>query len=80
MGSAIRQLKKGKVTPSPVNPKLMEAWQKGYDRGFAEGVKAQREKDIESTVTLLEGLENISGIGEKTAWKIREHVMKKFGI
>lgn len=78
MGSALRQLKKGKVNPSPVNPKLIEVWNKGFETGFCQGVKSQREKDIESTVTLLEGLENIPGIGEKTAWKIREHVMKQF--
>ncbi|MDP4163078.1 MAG: helix-hairpin-helix domain-containing protein [Bacillota bacterium] len=76
----LRQLKKNKnvAAPSPLNTKLMEAWNAGWSQGFKQGVKEQRERDIESTVTLLEGLETIPGIGEKLAWKIREHVIKQF--
>jgi ERCC4-type nuclease len=50
-----------------------------FNRGFHAGAKEQRESDIECLVGLLEGLEEWSGIGEKTAYKIREHFMSKFG-
>lgn len=79
MGSALKKLKKGKVHPSPaVNLKLLE--QLAHDRGYNEGAAAQRKLDIESVLRLLEGLEETPGIGEKTAWKIRELVMSKFGV
>lgn len=76
MGSALKQLKKakGKTNPSPLNPLLMEAWNKGFDQGVAQ----QRENDIENLVYLLEGLENIPGIGDKTATKIRMFLLNKF--
>lgn len=77
MGSALKQLKKGKVQPSPVNLKFLE--QLAYDRGFNEGAAEQRKLDIESTTTLLAELETIPGIGEKLAWKVREHVIKQYG-
>jgi hypothetical protein len=70
---------KNAPAPSPLNPALMEAWNKGWEQGFTQGAKEQREQDIESTVTMLEGLETIPGIGDKLAWKVREHVMKQFG-
>ena len=70
-------MKRGKVNPSPsVNLKLLE--QLAYDRGYNDGAAAQRKQDIESVVNLLEGLEGMPGIGEKTALKIRELVMSKF--
>lgn len=50
-----------------------------FDRGFAAGAKEQLEFDIERLSNLLEGLEEWPGIGEKTALKIREHFMSKFG-
>jgi hypothetical protein len=77
MGSTLKKLKKRKVTPSPaVNLKILE--QLSYDRGFNEGAAEQRKLDIESVVNLLADLEVVSGIGEKTADKIRLHVMSKF--
>lgn len=50
-----------------------------FNRGFAAGTKEQREADIEYLLTLLEDLEEWPGIGEKTATKIREHFLSKFG-
>lgn len=86
MGSAIKKLRKalpkpemGKASPTITNEKMMELLQKAWSQGFERGAADQRAQDIESTVTLLEGLENIPGIGAKTAWKIQEHVMKQFG-
>jgi hypothetical protein len=78
MASALRKMKREMVKPSPVNLKLLE--QLAYDRGFNEGAAKQREIDIDSVVKLLVGLEDMPGIGDKTAWKIRELVMNKFGI
>jgi hypothetical protein len=71
MGKA---MKKGKFSPSPIDPVLMKAWHSG----FAAGVKQQRESDIENLVNLLEGLEDIPGIGDKTATKIRLFLLNKF--
>jgi hypothetical protein len=75
MGSKLRKLKREKKAPSPFDTKLMEAW----NRGFASGAREQRKSDIEHLVKILEGLEVIPGIGEKTAWKIREFFLQRFG-
>jgi hypothetical protein len=71
MGKA---MKKGKASPSPIDPVLMQAWRSGFN----QGVKQQRESDIKNLVDLLEGLENIPGIGDKTATKIRLFLLNKF--
>lgn len=65
---------KEKEKPFPFEPRLMAAW----NSGFAAGAKQQRESDIKSLVNLLEDLETIPGIGEKRAWKLREHFLRKF--
>jgi hypothetical protein len=69
-----KAMKKGKASPSPIDPILMKAWHSG----FAAGVQQQRESDIQNLVDLLEGLENIPGIGDKTATKIRMFLLNKF--
>lgn len=71
----VKQFKKEKVHPSPMNPVLIEAWNKGY----SAGAKQQRETDIENLVKMLEDLESVPGIGEKRAWQLREHFLRKFG-
>ncbi|WP_026572483.1 helix-hairpin-helix domain-containing protein [Bacillus sp. UNC438CL73TsuS30] len=77
MSGALRQLKKkGKVKPSPIDPALMAAWH----NGFNQGVKQQLKSDMNTLAKLLEGLEEWPGIGEKTAGKIREHFLSKFGM
>ncbi|MDF2854210.1 MAG: hypothetical protein K0Q87_61 [Neobacillus sp.] len=50
-----------------------------FNRGFSAGAKEQREKDIEQLVDLLETLEDLHGIGEITADKIREMFLSRFG-
>lgn len=50
-----------------------------FNRGFAAGAKEQRETDINNLVNILETLEELPGIGEITAWKIREMFMNQFG-
>nr|WP_249310285.1 hypothetical protein [Bacillus sp. FJAT-49736] len=58
-----------------MEPVLIEA----YNRGRAMGCKAQREADIEQLMKILEGIEDIVGIGDKTAWKVREFFLLQFG-
>ena len=50
-----------------------------FNRGFTEGAKQQRESDIECMVDLLETLEELHGIGEITADKIRAMFLDRFG-
>ncbi|EIJ79139.1 hypothetical protein PB1_16319 [Bacillus methanolicus PB1] len=75
MGKSLRKIKREKKPASPIDPKLMEAW----NRGFSAGAKEQRKSDIEHLVNILENLEEIPGIGEKTAWKVREFFLQRFG-
>ena len=65
LGKAAR-LKKERAkspAPKPIDPGLIEA----NNRGRAMGCKVQRETDIEQLVKVLQGIEEIPGIGEKTA-------------
>lgn len=50
-----------------------------FNRGFAAGAKEQREADINQLINILEMLEELHGIGEITADKIREMFMSQFG-
>jgi aminoglycoside phosphotransferase (APT) family kinase protein len=75
MGSTLRKLQREKKATSPIDPKLMEAW----NRGFSAGAREQRKADIEHLVKILESLEEVPGVGEKTAWKVREFFLQKFG-
>jgi len=74
MGKAAR-LKRERKHASPLNPKLMEAW----NRGFYAGSKQQREQDIELVMKWLASLKEITGIGEKRAWEIQRHFLDFFG-
>lgn len=66
---------KVKISLSPSLSNLKEAYQLGYAEGKAdgynEGAAEQRTLDIESVKTLLNGLEDLPGIGLVTANKIR---------
>lgn len=75
MCSTLRKLKREKQASSPFHTEVMAAWNKG----FAAGAREQRKSDIEHLVKILEGLEEIPGIGEKTAWKVREYFLQQFG-
>lgn len=74
MGKAAR-LKRERKHASPLDPKLMEAWNKG----FSAGAREQREQDIEQVMKWLASLKEIPGIGEKRAWEIRRHFLDFFG-
>lgn len=58
------------MTALPVRQaELAEAW----NRGFHAGAKRQNELDTKLMLEWLGQLEDIPGIGSKTATKIREH-------
>jgi hypothetical protein len=57
---------------SPFHPEIMAAW----NRGFEAGAKRQNELDTQLMLEWLGKLEEIPGIGEKTAWKIRENYLE----
>lgn len=50
-----------------------------FNRGFTAGTIEQREADIGQLINILELLEEIPGVGEITANKIREMFMSQFG-
>lgn len=58
-------------TTSPFHPDIMAAWNKGFEAG----AKRQNELDTKIMLEWLESLEEIAGIGPKTAQKIREHCL-----
>ena len=72
MGKSLRKIKREREkTTSPFHPEVMKAW----NRGFEAGAKRQNELDTQLMLEWLGKLEEIPGIGEKTAWKIREHFL-----
>lgn len=66
----------GMPKASPLDPQLMQA----FNRGFSAGSKQQRESDIGHLVKWLEQLEEVPGIGEKTASKVTRYFLEKFGV
>jgi hypothetical protein len=72
MGKSLRKIKREKKVASPLDTKLMEAW----NRGFNAGAREQNKQDTELMLEWLGKLEEIPGIGEKTAWRIREHYLE----
>ncbi|AIE59090.1 hypothetical protein [Bacillus methanolicus] len=81
MGSTLRKLKRGRETiafPVRQNGKAADQIMQAWNRGFDAGAKEQRKSDIEHLVKILEDLEEIPGIGEKTAWKMRGFFMQSF--
>jgi hypothetical protein len=80
VGIMIKKMNKGKVNPSPsyqLNLQLAESLI--FNRGFNAGSKEQRETDIQQLINVLESLEEIPGVGEITANKIRELFLSQFG-
>ena len=75
MGKAARLKRERAKASSPLDPKLMEAWNKG----FSAGAREQREQDIERVMKWLASLKEIPGIGEKRAFEIQRHFLDFFG-
>ncbi len=61
---------------SPLDPTLMQAWNKGYAAGQKEATEIFH-KFLEDR---MQTIQEIDGIGEKTAWKIHEHFIKGFDV
>jgi hypothetical protein len=72
MGSTLRKLKREKKPTSPLDPILMEA----FNKGFSAGAREQNKLDSELMLEWLGKLEEIPGIGQKMAWRIREHYLE----
>jgi hypothetical protein len=82
VGKSLRKIQRGRETiafPASQNGKVADQVMQAWNRGFSAGAREQRKSDIEHLVKILEGLEEIPGIGEKTAWKIREFFLQRFG-
>jgi hypothetical protein len=73
----LRKIKQGNKPTIQLNLQLAESLI--FDRGFNAGTKEQREKDIQMLVDILETLEELRGIGEITADKIRGMFLARFG-
>ncbi len=58
-------------TSSHFHPDIMAAWNKGFEAG----AKRQNELDTKIMLEWLGSLEEIAGIGPKTAQKIRERCL-----
>lgn len=72
MGKSLRKIKhEREKTTSPFHPEVMKAW----NRGFEAGAKRQNELDTQLMLEWLGKIEEIPGIGEKIARKIREHFL-----
>jgi hypothetical protein len=72
MGKSLRKIKREREkTTSPFHPDVMAAW----NRGFEAGAKRQNELDTQLMLEWLGKLEEIPGIGPKTAARIREHFL-----
>lgn len=78
MGKSLRKIKRGRETiafPARQNGKVAEQVMQAWNHGFNTGAKHQNELDTKLMLEWLGKLEEIPGIGEKTAWKIREHFL-----
>jgi hypothetical protein len=82
MGKSVRKLKRGRETiafPARQNGKVADQVMQAWNRGFSAGAREQNKQDTELMLEWLGKLEEIPGIGEKTAWKVREFFLKQFG-
>lgn len=59
--------------PSPMNPHLIQVWNKGREAGKKEATELFHEFLTERMQTL----QDIPGIGEKTAWKVHQHFIER---
>ncbi|MGE8081991.1 hypothetical protein [Peribacillus loiseleuriae] len=67
MNNALKQQK-----VAPFSPAITTA----FNRDYAAGAKQQQESDADNFLKLLENLETVPGIGEKTAKKIAVYFMQ----
>jgi len=78
MGKMLRKIERGRETIAFLarqNEKVAEQVMQAWNNGFNAGAKCQNELDTKLMLEWLGKIEEIPGIGEKTAWKIREHFL-----
>lgn len=78
MGKMLRKIERGRETIAFLarqNEKVAEQVMQAWNRGFNAGAREQNKQDTELMLEWLGKLEEIPGIGQKTAWKIREHFL-----
>lgn len=61
------------MNTGPLNPELMKAWNKGRESGRKEAT----EMFYEFIKERMEALEEIGGIGSKTAFKVQMHFLSE---
>lgn len=58
------------------NPVIDQAEQRGFEKGLAAG----RDQTINFIVDWFSKLEEVPGIGTKTAQKVRDKFLEKYGV
>jgi hypothetical protein len=79
MSSISRRIKANADARKRLEPKLKLAEQMAFENGFDAGAAKQREMDIRFLAKVLVELEELPGVGSKTADKLRGLILSKFG-
>ena len=83
MGSGLRKIQRNITMQPRGGGKSLEMLQHlehlAHEAGFDEGAKKQREMDIRFLAKVLVELEELPGVGQKTADKLRGLILSKFG-
>lgn len=62
---------------NPVSPLQVEIM-KAYSNGYQDGAKMQRLADFKQMMDWIDSLQEIPGVGERTAFKIGQHFLKNY--
>jgi hypothetical protein len=73
----MRQIRRNMQPATKINVEALK--QVAFEAGFDEGAKKQREMDIRFLAKVLVELEELPGVGAKTADKLRGLILSKFG-
>jgi hypothetical protein len=79
VGKSLRKIQRGRETiafPARQNGKVADQVIAAWNRGFSAGAREQNKQDTELMLEWLGKLEEIPGIGQKMAWRIREHYLE----
>jgi len=72
--SKSKMRKRVKNPVSPLNKEIMKA----YSNGYQDGARMQRLADFKQMMNWINSLQEISGVGERTAFKIGHYFLKNF--
>lgn len=73
-GIMLQQIREKKA--AEVQRKIHNELQAAFFEGFDKGAREQQEADAKALIDFFSNLENIEGIGKKTAWKVKEAFLK----